>query len=111
MLSAVMGVYAFVPGLAEQIRYIGFLRVKIRALLLKKGMLSPYKEDLDACRVAWANAVNLSNSDEDWDFVTIRLSEIEEVLQAIAEKEGLTANTRDAYRGEVLLPGPIKDSA
>jgi len=110
MLSAVIGVYAFVPGLAEQIRYLAFLRVKVRSLLLKKGRLGPYRVVLDACRLYWSQAVNLSNADEEWDVVTAMLSNIEEVLQAIAEKEGLTANTKDAYRGEVFLPGPIREA-
>lgn len=110
MLSAVIGVYAFVPGLAEQIRYLAFLRSKIMALLLKKGRYEHYKDSLKTVRDHWATAVNLSNNDEDWDFVIIMLSDIEEVLQGIAEAEGLTANTRDAYRGEVMLPGPIKNT-
>ncbi len=111
MLSAVIGVYAFVPGLAEQIRYLAFLRAKIMALLLKKGRYEHYRETLESVRDYWALAVNLSNSDEEWDFVIIMLSNLEEILQGIAEAEGLTANTRDAYRGEVMLPGPIKDPA
>jgi len=109
MLSAVVGVYAFVGGLAEQIRYISFLRIKVKSLLLKKGRLSPYRAVIDECKKHWADAVNLSNVDEDWDSVIVMLDSIEEVLQAIAEREGLTANTRDAYRGEIFLPGPIHE--
>jgi hypothetical protein len=113
MISAVVGVYAFVPGVAEQIRYLGFLRTKVRALLLKKGMLTPYKTALDACRSHWSLAVILAHNEEgtDLDTVAIMLSEIEEVLQTILEREGLTANTKDAYRGEILLPGPIRDTS
>lgn len=111
MISSVIGVYAFVPGLSEQIRYTGFLRTKVRALLLKKGKLAPYQEVLTICRDEWEDAVYLANAEEstDSDRVLVMLSDIEEALQAIIEREGLTANTREAFRGEILLPGPIRE--
>lgn len=108
MMSAVIGVYAFVPGLAEQIRYISFLISKTRGLLLKKGRAREHRPLLTNCRAHWGLAVNMSNNDQEWDFVLMMLGDIEDALQMVIEKEGLSANARETYRGEILLPGPIQ---
>ena len=111
MIAAVMGMYAYEPRIPLQARYVEFLIVTVIAFLVKEGKYQRYAvqiADLGKFFLEYCNKLHLPAQH---DICRAMKFQMELVLRAIIEKEGYSANNREAYSGRTEIPADMLEGS
>ena len=98
-----IGVYSYFHGPFPMMRYTQALSSTIQGLLVKSGRYEAYREDFRRIMHHWEQARILLVNPMDHGVADVMFAEIETYLKIIAEREGLTKNSRDLYDGRTSV--------
>ena len=104
-VSTIIGVYTYTSKIFDMMRYTAALNTTLQSLLVKCNRYGPYASLFRDISQAWNEARLQMANQENYGVSQCIFTRIELILKIVAEREGLTQNSREVYDGRASIIG------